>query len=164
MHRIRPNLPFNKEKSMRLAIEQQKIIQNNHCYMNVFELVDRRAIPKSYEVAFGYYGIPSILMVRHCFFIDDNQVIDPMNALYQKNIYEYHVFKSYQNKEYKKEIKSYFRSHPKENFDISFSGLVEDDEAVYCRYAIRNGIVIDESTYREYMQKFDKEHQVVVKS
>ena len=164
MHRIRPNLPFNREESLRLARDQERHIQNNHCYMNVFELVDRKVIPKDYEVAFGYYGIPAVIMVRHCFFIHNDQIIDPMNALYQKNIYEYHVFKTYPKKDYKKEVTSFFRKHPKEKLDISFSGLLEEDEEVYCKYAILNQIVIDETTYKEYMEKFDKKHEVVVNS
>lgn len=162
MHRIRLNLQFNQEKSLRLAKKQERHIQNNHCYMNIFELVERNAVPKNYEVAFGYYGIPSVIMVRHCFFVHDDQIIDPMNALYQQNIYEYHVFKTYPNDDYMKEILLFFHHHPQANLDISFSSLLEEDEEVYCRYAIRNRIVIDETTYRDYMEKFDKEHQVIV--
>jgi hypothetical protein len=95
------------KESQAKCLEHGDRIQNNQCYMNVFDLIYSGAV-KDVLIAFGYYENLSIGMIRHCYFM--SKIRHDYRPYYSSpggRIFIYHTFKTYTIDEYKSVIESH---------------------------------------------------------
>jgi hypothetical protein len=144
------------KESQAILLEHSDGIVKNQCYMNVFDLVYSKAI-KDVLIAFGYYGEPSIGMIRHCYFMlkDKTAIIDPTIVAQGGRIFTYHTFKTYTIEEYKNVIESHLSSNKRKGFNASFKTVLKDEERLYCEFAIKNSVHIDLISYSNFMSPYD---------
>lgn len=143
-------------ESQVICLEHGDRIQKNQCYMNVFDLIYSGAV-KDVLIAFGYYGEPSIGMIRHCYFMskDKTTIIDPTIVAQGGRIFSYHTFKTYTIDEYKNVIESHLSSNKRKGFNASFKTVLKEDERLYCEFAIKNNVHIDAISYSSFMSPYD---------
>lgn len=158
------NLKINKELSKKYAdIFEGDISQQ--CYANVMRiircLVDNGIVTEDFEVAYGYYGNPSIRMYRHCFLIFKKTIIiDPTsyNIIYDDS--EYHIFKKFNIKEYMYAINDFYKTRqPNESPWMEY---MIPEEQLYYDYVVYNSVCIDEFSYNNFLEKYDKDKKVFV--
>lgn len=151
------NVDINESKIIRLTYSD--LVENNECYMNIFNLVFSEAI-KDYLVAFGYCGYPSCCMIRHCYFIsnDKSVIIDPTLTNNIVNKWYYHTIKTYTIEEYKKIVKDGVFNNKHILFNSSFKPLLKKEDRSYCKFAINNKIFIEKSSYLDFLSEYDTKH------
>lgn len=150
------NVGLDIFESQAIWLEHSDKIVKNQCYMNVFDLIYSEAV-KDLLVAFGYYGKPSIGMIRHCYFIskDKTAIVDPTIVAQGGRIFGYHTFKTYTIYEYKNIIESHLSNNKRKGFNSSFKTVLKDDERLYCEYAINNNVHIDFTSYSDFLSVYD---------
>lgn len=124
---------INLKASENLYNKHKDSIRENKCYDNMFYLARYGLIDSSHKITFGYYGNPDEGLVRHCFIIRNDEIIDPSpNA--SKFIKEYRPFKSFKNHS---EFVELVKCSPEGEYNNLFGQLAE--EKMFFCWAKNNG-------------------------
>ncbi len=156
------DLKIDKEKSKRFSIVD---IIPHACYGNIFNIVEaiklnKLNLAKDLEVAYGYLGNPKVRMFRHCFLVDKESVIDPTCVNDVGGIWDnYHIFKKYNFAEYDKVITEFRKKNGASASPLLWGMIAE--ERLYCDYAIKNKIYIDQWSYDHFLKQYDQEKKVI---
>lgn len=158
------NLKINKELSEKCADMLEEDI-SQQCYANVMKIirwsVNNGMYTEDLEVAYGYYGNPNISMYRHCFLIfKKSTIIDPTsyNIIYDDS--EYHIFKKINISEYMDLINDFYKTRqPNESPWMEY--MIPEEQSYY-DYAVYNRVCIDEFSYNNFLEKYDKDKKVFV--
>lgn len=131
-------------------------------FMNIGEDIINNRIQnvKSVSIAYGYVGQVNEEKYRHCFLVINNtSIIDP--TLYGKtNVYtEYHIFKLFYHSEFIP-LWGTFQDKYGEKYVPKFQYMIEEEKE-YCNYAIKNKTIIEESNYKEFLEKYDINHEII---
>lgn len=128
------------------------------CYANVYtvvtELFENGELPSEINIAYGYYGDPEVVMTRHCFMINGENVVDPTS--YESaciHDYTYHIFKQYSMREYMQCLLNYYSIVPEEY--VPWFEYCIPEEKDYFEFLINERIPVHKFSYDNFLRKYD---------
>lgn len=103
-------LDYNLSK--KIYEDCKDLIQEKECYHNVADIFVKYIVKKpdlyDFKVVFGAWQIPNIgndnVFARHCFFMLEDRVVDPMYFLMEETNIDYLAFKGFSVKSYYKKL------------------------------------------------------------
>jgi hypothetical protein len=159
---------INLKFSNHIFEEFSNQLQEGYCYNNVFNLTKilrRDFLQGNLLLAFGYWGNPSKIVLRHGYIITiDNQIIDP-TILFNGNMEivekaSYFTFAKFTLEEHQKHINQIIKKHGEAFPDMRT--VVFNKEKHFYNYAVKNNIPIFIESYNDYLKEFDSQHLLKV--
>ncbi|HBJ1650398.1 TPA: hypothetical protein LA460_000302 [Clostridium botulinum] len=115
---------------------------------------------KSISIAYGYVGQVNEEKYRHCFLVINNtSIIDPTLFGKTNSYTEYHIFKLFHHSEFISLWKK-FQDKYGEKYIPRFQYMIEEEKE-YCNFAIKNKIIIEENNYKEFLEEYDINHEII---
>lgn len=155
----------NYDRDFGMSIQFSKnwdyTISKNNCYRNIYNIVTEWGLDHDIQVGYGYWGNPSISMIRHCFLVQDGKVIDPTLGDINREGCCYHIFKLFSQGDYYDTFYNFLEQDPDGEIYDSLIGMIPE-EAEYCKYAIENKVHIDKYSYMTYLERYDSEQKIIV--
>lgn len=154
---------FNRDfkMSIQFAKSWDYAINPGECYKNIYNIVTEWGLDNNIQVGYGYWGDPSISMIRHCFLINNGEVIDPTLGETNREGCCYHIFKVFKQGEYYDTFYNFLEQNPDGEIYDSLIGMIPE-EAEYCKYAIENKVHIDKLSYLTYLKRYDPDNRIIV--